>query len=252
MGKRDELAMYFHGKYMQRLENELSLNWQRINIGLIALIGSIAGFGIIARGKDGAIHIVTQTPLSAESILLYVISSLAVLVMVVYMLILINQGRYWYLVNETKVVWLENALLTKNYVMPVHDNLLTKSIYQLGNPDYKSFRRLTIYRGIKLPLYLTGFVFGHLATFNGVLLVGPEYINPSAFSKTLIAFITSIILIIIHKEINRRSKGSVDINGMETTHPIDIASLNDIITMISHVESNGGSKSHRAEGAVDS
>lgn len=239
METSDTLARYFHGRYMERLERELELHWKRLNIGLVALIASIAGYGAVINGQvNSAPGNVDQLLLVAcrasppQVTILYTLTGLAVLTLVVYMLILVNQGRHWYSVNEAKVSWFENIMLYPGSASNTCDTV--SSIYQIG---IGTSGRVSVYRGIKIPLYSTGIVFSVLSSFNLTnVLLGLGHFSAD-YPVATMAVPLSILFVIGVAAMDWMSRGTIDLTDFNKQRRVDNCTQRDVSTLIRELDS---------------
>ncbi len=236
----DTLAKYFHGRYMERLERELDLNWKRLNIGLIALIASIAGYGAVikeqvhvSQGNGDQFLLFAARTCSFEVSVLYTLAGLAVIFLVVYMLILVNQGRHWYRVNEAKVSWFENIMLFPESVGSKIDSPSVSSIYQIG---IGTSGKVSVNRGIKIPLYSTGAVFSVLSALNllNVLLTLGSFSADYPLAPT--AFLLSILIFIGIITMDWMSRGTIDLTDFNKLRPVDNCTQRDVSSLIRQLD----------------
>lgn len=226
------LAQHFHDRYMQRMENELSLSWTRINIALIALVASIGGYGVVVtRGALAAqMSLVAPVNSSCSVILLHTLASGAVLPLVIYIFILVNQGRYWYRVNEAKIAWCESILLnTVDQGLPINGGI-PQSLYQIGNG---TSGRLTIECGIKIPLYLTGAVFSALTAWNLSILLPSEWLHEETSCFPVFIPIAGTLLYLVYMS-DKRSSAKIPIDNFDEQHPVGEAAGRMIVERLSY------------------
>ena len=256
MESSDSLARYFHGRYMERLERELDLHWKRLNIGLIALIASIAGYGAVVKeqvhvsqGNGDQFLLFASRACSFEVGVLYTLAGLAVIFLVVYMLILVNQGRHWYRVNEAKVSWFENIMLFPEPASNTSESHTVSSIYQIG---IGTSGRVSVYRGIKIPLYSTGFVFSVLSSFNlSNVLLGLGHISAD-YPVTTMAVPLSFLLVIGVATMDWMSRGTIDLTDFNKQRRVDHCTQRDVSSLIrgldSKVNEHGESRGDQRDG----
>lgn len=213
------LVQHFHDRYMQRMENELSLSWTRINIALIALVASIGGYGVVVtRGALAAqMSLVAPVNSSCSVVLLHALASGAVLPLVVYIFILVNQGRYWYRVNEAKVVWCEQVLLGTTDLSLCAQKDRAISLYQIGN---NTSGRLTIEKGIKIPLYLTATAFCALTAWNITALI-PNTLMADNLKCWVLSTPIALALLYLVYLCDQRSIAEVPIKCFDAKHLVD-------------------------------
>lgn len=244
MAYSNSLARYFHGRYMERLERELDLHWKRLNIGLVALIASIAGYGAVINGQNNsATGNVDQLLLVAcrasplQVTILYTLTGLAVLTLVVYMLILVNQGRHWYRVNEAKVSWFENIMLFPESASNTSESHTISSIYQIG---IGTSGRVSVYRGIKIPLYSTGIVFSVLCSFNLTnFLLGLWHISAD-YPEATMAVPLSFLFVLGVVTMDYMSRGTIDLTDFNKLRRVGTCTQRDVSSLIRRLDSHEG------------
>ena len=235
MSAETSLTRYLHERYMQRMENELDFNWKRINIGLIALIASIAGYGVIVTraGYSPEMNLVAPANANIQTTILYTLASFAVLPLVSYMIVLVNQGRFWYRVNEAKVVWCETVLMKTTHQSEDHIRCSPTSLYQIGNG---TSGRLSIYRGMKLPLYGTAVVFISLAAYNATLwLLLLMSMTPDSRIWLIVCPLAALLFLLVVLS-DFSSRGQIHLHGFNKRYAVDDCAQQEMIKRLSELE----------------
>jgi hypothetical protein len=206
MEQTNSLLTHFHTMYLQRMENELGLHWRRLNIGLVALIASIAGYGVLVTKQleDGSYRLIAPPNGGLEQGWMFAMSSLAVLTLVAYMMILVNQGRYWYQINEIRVAWIEKALFRTVSSVTLSES--PTSLYQIGN-GHSGW--LTVNKGVKIPLFATGLAFSAISGGNisSVIAIAAGGMTSAPYALSSIGI--GLVVIFVLYRCDRNSRGEL-------------------------------------------